>query len=58
MGGEDNERATAIWLAKANIAQFQEQLKTVEDYSARRMLEYLLASEEDKLAKLLDQDKP
>ena len=58
MGGEDNERATAIWLAKANIARFQEQLKTVEDYSARKMLEYLLASEEDKLAKLLDQDKP
>ncbi|MDR3562622.1 MAG: hypothetical protein P4N59_14470 [Negativicutes bacterium] len=58
MSGEDNERATPIWLAKANIARFQEQLKTVEDYSARRMLEFELASEEDKLAKLLDQDKP
>ena len=42
----------AIWIADGNIARFQDQMKTVEDYSARKMLEYLLSVERDKLALL------
>jgi len=57
MGGKSHELSQAIWIARANIAGFREQLITTEDYSGRKMLEYLLAVEEEKLAKLLIDDK-
>ena len=49
---KDSTLSQAIWVATGNIAHFQELALNSPNYSARRMAEYLLAIEQDRLAKL------
>ena len=49
---KDNTLSQAIWVATTNIAHFQELALKSPNYSERRMAEYLVAIEQDRLAKL------
>lgn len=49
---KDDTLSQAIWVATSNIAHFQDLALNSTNYSARKMAEYLLAVEQEKLASL------